>query len=66
MIAIIISACLIGDPEVCRNYRIPLAYGVDENHCLFEAQPHFAKWAAEHPQWQIKRWHCSASSIEEL
>lgn len=66
MIAIVISACLIGDPGVCQKYRIPLAYGVDTNTCMFEAQPHFARWAAEHPRWQIMRWHCTSANIEDL
>ena len=66
MIAIVISACLIGDPGVCQKYRIPLAHGVSTSNCLFEAQPHFAKWATQHPGWEIKRWHCSSGAVEEL
>jgi hypothetical protein len=66
MIAIVISACLAGDPGVCKNYRIPLASGVDATRCLVEAPPHFAKWAAQHPGWQIVRWRCTSSEVEDL
>ena len=47
MIAIVISACLVGDPGVCKDYRIPLAYDVDPSHCMMDAQPHFAAWAEQ-------------------
>ena len=35
MIAIVISACLTGDPSVCKDYRIPLAADVDSGRCMF-------------------------------
>jgi hypothetical protein len=66
MIAIVISACLVGDPGVCKDYRIPLAYQVDHNHCMTDAQPHFATWVARHPGWRIVRWHCTSADVEDL
>jgi hypothetical protein len=66
MIAIVISACLTGDPNVCRDYRIPLAVEVDSKRCMVDAQPHFAKWAAQHPGWEIRRWRCTAADVEDL
>lgn len=66
MIAIIISACLVTNPGVCRDYRVPLASGVNTSRCLFEAQPHFAKWVEQHPNWAIKRWRCSAADTQDL
>lgn len=66
MIAIVISACLIGEPGVCQKYRIPLARGVDSNNCMVNAQPHFAKWAVQHPRWKIMRWRCTSSNVEDL
>ena len=50
MIAIVISACLISNPNVCKDYRVPLAAHVDAKGCLFQAQPHLPKWAEQHPQ----------------
>ncbi len=66
MIAIVISACLVGDPAVCRDYRIPLALGVDPNHCLTGAPPHFATWVENHPGWRIVRWRCATADVHDL
>ncbi len=66
MIAIVISACLVTNPGVCRDYRVPLAVEVYANRCVFEAQPHFAAWAAQHPNWQIKSWRCSSADTQDL
>lgn len=66
MIAIVISACLVADPGVCRDYRIPLAMSVSTSNCMMDAQPHFANWAAQHPGWQIQRWHCTTANEQDL
>jgi hypothetical protein len=66
MIAIVISACLVSDPGVCRDYRIPLAIGIDAKHCLRDAPPHFAPWAESHPGWRIARWRCASGDVEDL
>ncbi len=66
MIAIVISACLVGDPHVCKDYRIPLAVEIDANHCMTDAQPHFATWVESHPGWRIARWHCTSADVEDL
>lgn len=66
MISIIISACLIADPDVCKDHRVPLASNIDAKGCLFEAQPHLPKWAEQNPNWQIKRWRCAAGDFQEL
>lgn len=66
MLAIVISACLVADPNVCRDHRIPISMAVDSMHCMTGAQPHFAKWAAEHPGWQIRRWRCASSDTQDL
>ncbi|CAN1724954.1 conserved protein of unknown function [Hyphomicrobium sp. 1Nfss2.1] len=66
MIAIVISACLVSNPSVCKDYRVPLAYDVDSQRCLFEAQPHLPRWAEAHPTWQIKKWRCAAADQQDL
>jgi hypothetical protein len=66
LIAIVISACLIGNPNVCKDYRVPLAVEVDPDRCMFQAQPHFARWAEQHPNWQIKRWRCTTADDQDL
>jgi hypothetical protein len=66
MIAIVISACLISDPGVCKDYRIPLASGIDVTRCMTDAPPHFATWVDAHPGWRIARWRCLAAGTEDL
>ncbi len=66
MIAIVISACLVGDPAVCKDDRIPLALNVNPRNCLSDAQPHFANWAASHPGWRIVRWRCASADAQDL
>ena len=66
MISIIISACLISNPNVCKDYRVPLASNVDAKGCLFQAQPHLPKWAEAHPKWAIKSWRCASGDYQDL
>jgi hypothetical protein len=66
VISIIISACLISNPGVCRDHQVPLAADVDAKRCLFEAQPHLPRWAAKNPKWEIRSWRCAASDFQEM
>jgi hypothetical protein len=66
MIAIVISACLLSNPDVCKDYRIPLASGIDVTHCMTSAPLHFPTWAGEHPGWRVARWRCLAAGAEDL
>jgi|APFEC2959095171_1045051.scaffolds.fasta_scaffold28232_2 hypothetical protein len=67
MLSIILSACLIANPSHCRDFKIPLdaEVGMDSMRCAMAAQPHFAKWNEEHPQWRIKRWKCQTASMND-
>jgi len=66
MIAIILSACLANDPNVCRDYKIPIDADIDAMTCMVQAPPHFAKWAEQHPGWSVKRWHCGSASEDKI
>ena len=66
MFAIVISACLVADPGVCKDYRIPLDEQISSARCMLDAQPHFAKWMESHPGWQITRWKCAPSNVQDL
>jgi hypothetical protein len=66
MIAIVISACLVSDPNVCKDYRIPLSLDVNPRRCMMDAQPHFASWANQHPGWHIVRWRCASGEEQDL
>jgi hypothetical protein len=66
MFAIVLSACLANDPSVCKDYRITLNSNIGPVACVADAPPHFARWAEEHPGWQIKRWRCESASAKDI
>jgi len=67
MIAIIISACLLSDPGVCRDQTIPLSSEyASAVRCMMTAPPHVAQWSEEHPEWRIVRWRCGPSNRQDI
>lgn len=66
MLSIILSACLVSDPNVCKDYKIPLSTDLDPTKCALYAPPHFAQWAEQHPGWQIKKWECTAGDSNDI
>ncbi len=66
MLAIILSACMTNDPNVCRDYKIQLQEEMDSMSCAMYAAPYFVPWAEEHPGWQIKRWRCAPASEDAI
>ena len=66
MLALVLSACLTNEPTVCRDYKIPIQADVDAMTCMAQAPPHFAKWAEEHPGWQVMRWRCASASENDI
>lgn len=66
MLAIILSACMVDDPTVCRDYKIQLQEEMDSLHCAMHAAPYFVPWSEEHPGWQIKKWRCAPVSEDKI
>ena len=66
MFAILLTACMINDPNVCRDYKIQLDQDIDPTKCANYAPPYFVPWTEEHPGWQIKKWRCAAASTEGI
>jgi hypothetical protein len=58
MLSIVLSACLIADPNKCKDFRVPVDFQMEAKYCAMAAAPVCAQWAEQHPQWQIKRWKC--------
>ncbi|MDZ4842391.1 MAG: hypothetical protein SH859_09650 [Hyphomicrobium aestuarii] len=65
MLTIILSACLVADPGQCRDHRIPAENIVDPTRCVMTAQPFVAKWADEHPLWEVKKYICRPTAENE-
>jgi hypothetical protein len=66
MLSVIVSACLIADPNQCRDFKIQVDFQMPAKYCTAAAAPVCAQWAGEHPQWQIKRWKCQAATLNDL
>jgi hypothetical protein len=66
MLAIIVSVCLISDPAICRNERIPVAVSASPNRCAMSAAPYVARWNGEHPDWRVVRWRCGGADERDI
>jgi hypothetical protein len=66
MISIVISACLMSDPKVCKDYKIQLGEDAQLDKCAEHAPPYFVPWSEEHPGWQIKKWRCTAGNENDI
>lgn len=63
-IELIVAVCLYSDPTACRELNFQFAEEPSLNRCMARAQPYLAGWVADHPKWQIVRWHCAYSKHE--
>jgi hypothetical protein len=66
MMTIILSACMATDPNVCKDYRLPVEGDMDTTQCALFAPPYFAQWADEHPGWSIVKWKCTPGDQKDL
>ena len=66
MLAVILSACMVNTPTVCRDYKLPVSAYIDPMRCAMDAPPYFARWSEEHPGWEIKRWRCTRADQDDI
>ncbi|MFM7085316.1 MAG: hypothetical protein ACKOW3_10010 [Hyphomicrobium sp.] len=62
MIELVILACLLDEPDQCKD--VSLTFSVENltpMQCVMQAQPEIAKWVEGHPRWVAKRWTCHAA-----
>jgi hypothetical protein len=60
MIELVILACLMSDPTSCQD--VPLKFSHDATsmrECAMSSQIEGARWAGDHPEWQIKKMSCA-------
>ena len=60
MLILALTVCLIGGaPTDCKAVHLTfMAYNVTPMQCMRMGQPEVAKWMAEHPKWQVRKWRC--------
>lgn len=68
MLSIVLSACLLANPQQCKDFTIPVdtAEAVDSTMCAMIAPPYFARWSEEHPAWQVRRWKCIPAGQNDI
>jgi hypothetical protein len=55
---LVLSACLVDDPNKCKDMELVYADDISPMQCVMGAQPEIAKWVEEHPKWTVKKWKC--------
>jgi hypothetical protein len=59
MYELVVIACLIGHPADCEEFYVPFQRPMGFVQCIYQAQLRLASWAAERPDWTIRRWTCA-------
>jgi len=60
MIELIMSLCLLDNPEKCKVERL-IFDQVTIKQCQSHAQFIMSQWVGEHPGWEIRKYHCEES-----
>ena len=58
IVDLILAVCMADDAKVCREEHLYFESHGSLERCMFEAMPAVAVWAGQHPQWQVKGFHC--------
>ena len=58
IVDLILAVCMIREPSTCREEHLYFESHGSLSRCMIEAVPTLAKWAADHPEWRIARFHC--------
>jgi hypothetical protein len=58
MVQIIMMVCKLAQPDICEEQHIHFAWQGSLARCAMAAQMYIAQWAGEHPQWEVKSFHC--------
>ena len=66
MITLIVSACLISDPQSCKTFRLPITDQESTFSCIMAAPPLLPQWTDDHPGWQITKWTCGSSQVADM
>jgi len=59
MIEIVLSVCMVLEPERCKDVQLTyMAENVTPFQCMRYGQPEIAKWLESNPKWAVTRWKC--------
>ena len=66
MITLIVSACLVSDPQSCKTFRLAVNKQDSTFSCIMAAPPLLPQWSEEHPGWHITNWACGRSQVADM
>jgi hypothetical protein len=58
LVELLIVACLVKEPARCEEFHVPFVDEMNVVQCMWQSTIHAAEWAADHPEWQIKKIRC--------
>ena len=59
MITLIFSVCLVSNPTICHDERIPIIENISVARCTMRAAPQMAQWIGDNPEWRVIKWRCA-------
>lgn len=59
LVALVLTVCAVTDPKACHVEEYTFQASGDLTHCMFEAPPFIAEWAATHPDLKVAKWKCA-------
>jgi len=58
MVQIVVMVCRLGQPDLCEEQHLQIAWQGSLQRCAMAAQLYIAQWIGEHPQWTVKNYRC--------
>ena len=58
MIDLILSVCMLSDPNACKEQHLYYESRGSLAQCMMLSMPYVAEWAGEHPDWKVASWKC--------
>jgi hypothetical protein len=65
LVDLVVLACALSNPAECREYHVQFESASSLQACMMQAQPYLARWAGEHSNLKIMRWHCAWPNQED-
>ena len=63
MLSMVISACLIAEPNKCKNVSLMVVEDKMTPHqCMSKGQLELIKWFEIHPEYFLQKWSCGKPS----
>jgi hypothetical protein len=63
MVQIIMLVCKLAQSDMCEEQRLQFAWQGSLQRCTMAAQIYIAQWAGDHPQWEVKNFHCENPGV---